>query len=606
MSRPPVTTPCRAILRPLALCWLLLQAVVAAAQSMDAPLLTLTPQQHQYDVAAVSQYLVDPGSQLTIEQLLQPRQEMAWRPVMGTASSFGFSDAAYWLRFDLINRNPPDADHFVELHYPLLDEINLYLVHQGQVIYQVSTGDELPYASRPYAFRNFLFKPPLPRGELLSLYVRIKNQGSLLAPLQLWHEHDFYIHEQEELAAQGLYFGVLLAFSLYNGLLFLFTRERATAYLTIYIITLGMFHASLFGLGYQYLWPHSPTLQQYSIPFFMSLALFAALRFAHHFLSLSESCPKGVWLLQGLSLLSLLLIVSLPLFPYSLAVRACLMLVLLSATLLLLASFIAWRRLQGDAGFFFAAWLVFLLAVIASASDKLGWGGIGYTADLVMQLAVMLQISIFTLAEAKRRHEEHQQRLAIEQQTAQELARQVKERTAALEEANRRLDAMSHTDGLTGLSNRRRFDEELERQYGAAVRNATPISLAMLDIDLFKRINDDHGHQVGDDYLRLIAALIAAEVKRPLDIACRYGGEEFALILPDTPSTSANTIAECIRSAVESLHHRVGEEVVPVTISIGTATLTPQRDSTPASLVQLADQALYRAKEEGRNRVVSC
>lgn len=110
---------------------------------------------------------------------------------------------------------------------------------------------------------------------------------------------------------------------------------------------------------------------------------------------------------------------------------------------------------------------------------------------------------------------------------------------------------------------------------------------------------------MGDDYLRLIAALIAAEVKRPLDSACRYGGEEFALILPETSRDGANTLAECVRNAVASLQHQVGEEVVPVTISIGTATLFPQRDSSPTSLVKLADQALYQAKGEGRNRVIS-
>jgi diguanylate cyclase (GGDEF)-like protein len=128
----------------------------------------------------------------------------------------------------------------------------------------------------------------------------------------------------------------------------------------------------------------------------------------------------------------------------------------------------------------------------------------------------------------------------------------------------------------------------------------------MLDIDHFKRLNDKHGHLVGDDFLRLISAVIAAEVKRPMDTACRYGGEEFAIILPDTSQEGATSIAECIRSGVESLRHQVGDESVPVTISIGIATLSPGQNDKPADIIVLADKALYRAKSEGRNRVVSC
>jgi diguanylate cyclase (GGDEF)-like protein len=126
----------------------------------------------------------------------------------------------------------------------------------------------------------------------------------------------------------------------------------------------------------------------------------------------------------------------------------------------------------------------------------------------------------------------------------------------------------------------------------------------MLDIDLFKQLNDSYGHQVGDDYLRLIASVIAAEVRRPMDTACRYGGEEFALILPDTPTKGVQQIAECIRSGVEAIRHQVGEQWVPVTISIGTATLVPEPGDSPDALLKAADSALYEAKSQGRNRVV--
>jgi diguanylate cyclase (GGDEF)-like protein len=221
-----------------------------------------------------------------------------------------------------------------------------------------------------------------------------------------------------------------------------------------------------------------------------------------------------------------------------------------------------------------------------------------------MQLGVVVQLAAFSLALAKRLQAEKQQHIDAQQQDKLKLEQMVTERTAELEGANRRLDAMSHTDGLTGLKNRRLFDEELGRQFRAAIRGHTPLSLAMLDIDLFKQINDNYGHQVGDDYLRLIASVIAAEVRRPMDTACRYGGEEFALILPDTPAEGVQQIAECIRRGVEAIRHQVGGQWVPITISIGTATLTPELGASPAALIEAADKALYEAKAQGRNRVI--
>jgi diguanylate cyclase len=572
----------------------------------ELPVLHITPYQHEYDIADYSQYRVDKSGTLTITQLLDKSGEGKWKPVAGTGWSFGLSHSTYWFRFNLINNNLTDADNFLEIGYPLLDHIELYVVHQGQVIHKTAAGDALPFSARPYAFRNFLFKPPMPHGQPRSIYIRVKSEGSILVPVRLWHEHDFYSHEPRALTLQGLYFGVLLTVVLYNFLLFWFTRERSFLHFTLYVASIGLFQVALLGLGYQYLWPNSPLFQHYSIPLFMSVALFSALRFVNYFLPLRQYCPVGGPLLRTATLLTFLLLLALPYIPYEMAVKLGLLLTLLSAAVLIPTSFLVWWRARGETVYFFFAWLVFLIAIIISSSDKLGIGGLGTITDYAIQLGVLIQVITFTLALAQRMEREKQQRIAAQQQTKQELEQMVHERTAALEEANRQLDAMSHTDGLTGLRNRRMFDEELERQIKAAARNHTTLSLAMLDIDHFKKLNDAYGHQVGDDFLRLIAAEISAEVKRPMDSACRYGGEEFALILPDTPLEGAQQIAECIRSAVESLHHRVGDERVPVTISIGTVTLSPGPDDTSENLILLADKALYQAKGLGRNRVISC
>ena len=171
-----------------------------------------------------------------------------------------------------------------------------------------------------------------------------------------------------------------------------------------------------------------------------------------------------------------------------------------------------------------------------------------------------------------------------------------------------RLDAMVAIDGLTGIANRRRFDETLEREWRCAERDHTPLSLLMLDVDFFKLYNDAYGHQQGDDCLKAVAGAVAAAVLRPADVAARYGGEEFALVLPHTPVEGAVRVAERILQNIRALglEHRASRVGPHITASIGVACDIPERsrERGAAGLLHLADQALYQAKQQGRARVV--
>jgi len=178
----------------------------------------------------------------------------------------------------------------------------------------------------------------------------------------------------------------------------------------------------------------------------------------------------------------------------------------------------------------------------------------------------------------------------------------IKQLARQLEAERNRAELVSVTDGLTGLNNRRLFDDRIVREFYRLKRSGSPLSLIMLDIDHFKLYNDRLGHQAGDDCLRRIAAMISDTLKRPGDCAARYGGEEFVVILPETERAGAAAQAERIRAAVEGLGlpHPAGG---PVTISLGVVTALPSIMGVPERIVELADQALYRAKAGGRNRV---
>ena len=171
-------------------------------------------------------------------------------------------------------------------------------------------------------------------------------------------------------------------------------------------------------------------------------------------------------------------------------------------------------------------------------------------------------------------------------------------------QANAMLAQLASRDGLTGLANRRTFDETLATEWRRAQRLQQPMALLMLDVDHFKLYNDTYGHLGGDDCLRRVAGVIATQGARPGDLAARYGGEEFAVILPNTDATGAGNLATRIRDTVAALNLvHAQSSLQRVSISIGVAVVLPNQEIQPPDLIARADRALYKAKHLGRDRV---
>jgi diguanylate cyclase (GGDEF)-like protein len=190
------------------------------------------------------------------------------------------------------------------------------------------------------------------------------------------------------------------------------------------------------------------------------------------------------------------------------------------------------------------------------------------------------------------------------------LEQRVAERTAELEKANRKLATLSATDGLTGLANRRHFDEMLSHEWARTMRTRQPLVIIMIDVDYFKKYNDCYGHQAGDECLKSIARVLQEGTRRVSDLAARYGGEEFTVVLPNTDASAALQLGETMRLSIEAL--AMTHELVPagkVTVSVGIAVALFSQgsgggsDSGAAALLHAADEALYRAKRSGRNCV---
>lgn len=175
----------------------------------------------------------------------------------------------------------------------------------------------------------------------------------------------------------------------------------------------------------------------------------------------------------------------------------------------------------------------------------------------------------------------------------------------ALLQANTQLEVISRTDGLLGIANRQCFNERLDQEWLRAKREKTPLALLMLDVDHFKRYNDSYGHQAGDHCLQVVAQAVCLGLRRPADLAARYGGEEMAVILPNTEIEGARNVAANIAAqlAKSAIPHRASPVAARVTLSIGAAAMVPAQGNDADQLIAAADRALYAAKEQGRNRV---
>jgi diguanylate cyclase (GGDEF)-like protein len=191
----------------------------------------------------------------------------------------------------------------------------------------------------------------------------------------------------------------------------------------------------------------------------------------------------------------------------------------------------------------------------------------------------------------------------------QELAEEIEERKKSeekLKTANQQLEYLANIDGLTQIPNRRNFDVHLQQEWGRMSREKLYLSLILVDVDCFKQYNDYYGHQIGDDCLKQVAIALKNSIKRTGDLVARYGGEEFATVLPNTDAKGALHLAEQMRLSVAklSLPHDNSTVSSFVTISLGIASLIPGKNISPERIIELADRALYQAKQQGRDRIV--
>lgn len=554
-------------------------------------------------------FMLDTQGQLSPQQAMSATHAANYRPVSQQTANFGYQRGAVWLRLEVENRST-QREWLIGVNYPQIDWLDCYLLSPDGTLRQQYAGDKRPFGMRPLPHRHFHFRLDLPPGQRTTVYLRAQSGGTLLLPVQLLTPWQLQGLDHHQLLLSGIFIGTLLAMLLYNLLLFFSLREKTYLYYVLYIGSFGLAQATLYGYGSEYLWPAHP-LNDLALPLATSLTgVFLGL-FSRRFLELGSQWPAAERVINIFIGLFAVTAICTLFLDYQLVIKVAIGASLIGPAALFLIGARLWYGGYRPARYFLVAFAVLLLGFLANGLTSFNLTPDNLLSDYGMPVGSMLEITLLSFALAHRLKLAREDNERLQQQHAAELEQRVASRTRALDQAlhdltqaNQQLQRLTVHDALTGLKNRQFFDQHLQHTWRQALRWQQPLGLLMIDIDYFKRVNDSHGHPAGDEALRRIAKVIAGCLRRPGDEAIRYGGEEFAVILPHTDGEGISYLAECIRSRATQLQFVWEGQAIFLSVSIGAALILPQAGHETQQLVQQADQLLYQAKQGGRNRCV--
>lgn len=541
-----------------------LSLVFMAQSAFAAPTLQLAGEPTEVDVTPYLELFEDLEKSYSADNLRETRFNAQFEPVSGGAANYGFSDSAWWIRFKVRNIGEKRLNVTFRLDYPLLDHVDGWVFSDEVLKESWQTGNRKIFGSRAIPHRDFLFPLSLSALEEQTVYLRVVTNGPVNIGLTLFGEQTLQPKIQLEYLALGAYFGGFLLLALCILLLYFMDLQNAFLYYLAYIISYAGYMLAFNGLASQYLWPHAPEIGQIGRPVLLTLSIFFLLQFSRSLLGIggiSRLLFKSVTILQAVLILVLL---ATPFLGYGALVMPLAVLLLLALILVLTMGVAAHRAGKVAARYYLLAWSVFLGGLLLYLLKVFGLLPHNFVTHYGFQIGSFFEFIFLS---------------------------------GALVARIRELRMQSHVDGLTGLANRRCFDEQLAEEFALSARPETELSLLVVDVDHFKKFNDTYGHAVGDKVLKELGQVFKTQIRRPGQ-AYRYGGEEFAVLLPRTGLEEALVLGERLRKRANA-----DLSFDNVTISIGVVSLKNGGFTDAADFFQAGDQALYQAKIGGRNLV---
>ncbi|MBT2787080.1 MULTISPECIES: diguanylate cyclase [unclassified Halomonas] len=583
---------------------LLLLAVFFMPWAQASTLLSASPSQASYSLAAYNEFWHADEASLTINDLLaKPR---SFKPTHHAEDlNFGYTRGDVWLRTQVRNDSPIPQRWVVEFEYPFLDYVTLYTFRQQLSKVQLSevqlsevqiSGSAVPVERRALAHRQAVFPLELAAFETVTLYTHVAASGSKMLSYNLLTPKTFYTQNDQHNFWLATYFGMLLAMGLYNLLLFFGFKERVFLHYSLFVAGFGLAILAFNGIGTLMFWSFLGENTSRLVALGFTFASTMATLFAQSFLNTETYCPRWHQILNTFRSYCWLAVIASLLLPIPAALHLMDVTGFMAALLLLICGGYCSLRRVPSARLFVFAWSVFLLGAGTFALRNLGVLPANFITLHGIQIGSALEMLLLSFALASRfnklkRQKERAQAAMLTALKKQEavLEQKVAARTRALEH-------LASCDMLTGLLNRHGLAHcaaealERNRQYNQR------LALLMLDLDRFKPINDCYGHEAGDFVLQQIAKRIA-HLARTGDHCARFGGDEFVIIMENIePDDTLDNIQARVEEAIRSPIKLPCGERVSVSVSIGVSTCQGTDDATLESLLREADSHMYTVK----------
>lgn len=578
------------------------------------------------------EYIALPTESMPLSILAQS-DSVDWRTVENPVN-LGMLNDTQWFRFTIDSHGETQARSLLEVAYPLLDNIEVayFAKNESQPLAVYQGGDSLPFDSWVIKYPSMLFPVPATE-EPLHVLLKVQTNGSIKVPIRVWEKIAFIEYSSGLTLLMGCFFGFLLAVGLSNFFFFLTTHSNVFLSYTCYVFSLTLALSAMNGHAYAYIWPNWVWFEHRAVAVFANAAIMFAMIFSRQILDIPQYSARLDTIMKWGSILFGVNVLISFILPYGYLIKA--FLVLLCLVVMFIFTSGVWLSLKGHiaARYYSFAWGIILVSGFAASMDNLGIWVLPMPSNYLLMLGATVETILlaFVIAISYSQHKaavnaSHQRALiqekdalaaredllALQKQHQDDLEYKVQERTLELEialrelsEANQELETLNSIDSLTGIKNRRQFDKRLLAESRRSRREQTPLSLAMVDVDHFKAINDTYGHTAGDECIRHVANQLKVMLRRSSDDVCRYGGEEFGIILPNTDAEGALQVLESMRVKVESTPVVVDGKVISMTISAGVASTVIAYEEHELKLLKFADAQLYKAKQQGRNRVIA-
>jgi len=567
--------------------------------------------------------LIDESEKKTLDEI-SDLGSRDWQKTHLTNGDLLVMPGENWFAFQLVNSDEKAKQVYLEIANQVrMNDIGLFIQYDDK-----STEKKSMVLQRSNSWSVNITLDP---NSQAIMYVMITSSTQLRSSVKIYSTAD-YIEASKTLEfQQGIAIGGLFCLSIAFLLLFVATANKAIIVLFGYFLSNALSLSVMLGFNLNYLFPSLPGLVGIEIPILSVTSILLLLVFTSQLFSLKVKFHK---IYKIIKLSSWLLLLYIPMsIPISVADNvhiSMVIYVLIQLLLITLGIYLHYHNLRLALLFSFV--MIFQLTFVSILIASMSWFDIGVISYRSIFYGVLYWLNCLLVTFMLSRHYRYQlidkqaaqnqalisakmtertqeKLLKVQSQSQEELEEKVQERTLELnialqelEEVNQELEQKNTLDELTNLFNRRFYDQKILAEYRRSKRNLTPLSLVIIDIDHFKVVNDTHGHLAGDYCLKWLSEHITQSLKRSSDMAFRYGGEEFCLILPDTDAKGAVALAETLRKNVMKQPCEYKEISIPLTISCGTFTYTQQDDITPEQIFASADKALYQAKHDGRNQ----